>query len=102
MSDRLRAMFEHNTRPPYRWVIDKDHFGEGPKGTNLNAKGKEGPFGLDWSIDENMSRFSKWTDDQECVYEGRIFGDYDGFEPLDDYGTPNFGCTAIKLDGEWV
>jgi len=28
-------------------------------------------------------------------YKGRIIGDYTGFEPLEDYGTPNAGATDI-------
>lgn len=32
-----------------------------------------------------------------------LYGDdYQGFEPLDDYGTPNAGCVKMKLDGEWL
>ena len=91
----------------YRWVIDKDHYAEphAKEGTNLNAKGIEGPnskHDLSLTINDNMGRFSMYDDDDQCVYEGRIWGRYDGFEPLDDYGTPNFGCTKVKLDGEWL
>ena len=28
---------------------------------------------------------------------GKIWGDFDGFEPLDDFGEPNAGCTEIRL-----
>lgn len=35
-------------------------------------------------------------------YSGYIAGEYDGFEPLDEYGTPK-GCTNIEYerDGQW-
>ena len=41
-----------------------------------------------------------YDDDDNCYYEGMIYGDYYGFEPLDDYGMPNAGCTYIKINGE--
>jgi hypothetical protein len=37
-----------------------------------------------------------FDDDNILYYEGRILGNYRGFEPLDDYGMPNAGCTKIK------
>ena len=48
-------------------------------------------------------KFQMFDDDGELYYSGRIVGDYDGFEPLDDYGTPNAGCTDIKYfeNGKW-
>lgn len=79
----------------YRWIITKDRIGE-------NLKGISGPRHYDDSIVENMARFSLYDDDGQCYAEGVIYGDYDGFEPLDDYGMPALGCTAIKIDGEWL
>jgi hypothetical protein len=32
--------------------------------------------------------------------EGKITGDYSGFEPLDDFGMPNAICTSIWYDGK--
>jgi len=32
--------------------------------------------------------------------EGMLYGNYDGFEPLDDFGEWNWGCTYIKIGGE--
>lgn len=34
--------------------------------------------------------------DGEVYYRGKIAGEFDGFEPLDDFGMPNAGCTDIK------
>ena len=42
--------------------------------------------------------FNKLSDDDILYYTGYICGEYDGFEPLDDFGMPNAGCTSIKLD----
>lgn len=80
----------------YRWTITRDRL-EG-----AHYEGTEGPRNLDPTITNNPVRFSLWDDDGICYYEGMLYGDYDGFEPLDDFGTPFAGCTAIKIDGEWL
>ena len=80
----------------YRWTITKDHIENG------RAVGVEGPHDLDDSVNSNPARFSLYDDDDECYYEGMLYGDFEGFEPLDDYGTPNAGCVKMKLDGEWL
>jgi len=42
-------------------------------------------------------------DDDENLYgTGNILGDYEGFEPLDDYGTPSLGAVGIKYKGEYL
>jgi hypothetical protein len=84
----------------YRWKITKDHME--PDGSQYSAKGTEGPARLDPNVTDNPARFSMYDDDGVCYYEGMLYGDHDGFEPLDDFGTPNAGCTSIKVDGEWV
>ena len=58
----------------YRWTITRDRI-EGE--TEYSAKGKEGPRNLDPTITDNPVRFSM-------------------------YGTPYAGCSAIKIDGEWL
>ena len=38
------------------------------------------------------------------TYAWVLTGDYEGFEPLDDFGTPYAGCTEIRSqqpDGTW-
>jgi hypothetical protein len=52
------------------------------------------------SIDLDLGeRFRMKDDDGQVYYHGRIAGDYDGFEPLDDFGAPNAGCTSIEYRG---
>lgn len=80
----------------YRWKITKDHIG----GDKYSHAKVEGPRNLDESIIRNPTRFSMYDDDGICYYEGMLYGDFDGFEPLDDFGMPNAGCTAIKINGE--
>ena len=78
----------------YHWVITKDHI---EKGKNSNA-GTIGPrtATLDSESIVKAGAFFKIYDcDDILYYEGYITGDYDGFEPLDDFGTPNAGATDI-------
>ena len=47
--------------------------------------------------------FRMLDDDGEVYYEGLATPDTD-FEPLDDFGMPDSGCTEIQYknkDGEW-
>jgi len=61
-----------------------------------------GPHDADQTITANKAKFQMYDDDGICWYRGEIYGEYDGFEPLDDFGGPNDGCTAIKINGEWL
>jgi len=79
----------------YYWKITKVHLD-----CLKNEVGVNGPYGADDSINKNSARFSMYDDDDNCYYEGMIYGDYEGFEPLDDFGMPNAGCTYIKINGE--
>jgi hypothetical protein len=51
-------------------------------------------------------QFRMYDDDGILCYEGASNDSESeaGFDPLDDYGTPNFGCTEIRYlrEGEWV
>lgn len=80
----------------YGWVIDRDHI-------EMKAKSVMGPRNIAPKIEEqlkttkNGQKFQLFDDDGNLYYSGRIIGEYDGFEPLDDYGEPAAGCTEIKL-----
>ena len=65
--------------------------------------GTVGPRGADETITENKGSFRMKDDDGIVYYHGEIYGNYDGFEPLDDFGMPNAGCTSIvyNLGAEW-
>ena len=89
----------------YYWKITKDRITteeDIKEYGDKSAVGKCGPYGCDVSLKANPSRFSMYDDDDECYYEGMIYGDYDGLEPLDDFGMPNAGCTYIKINGKVV
>jgi len=80
----------------YFWKITRDHIEEN---TRLPISG---PSNGNPELRTNPARFSMWDDDGNCYYSGMIYGEYDGFEPLDDFGTPDSGCTAIKINGQWL
>jgi hypothetical protein len=106
---------------PYAWIIDKDHIG--------NTKGVIGPHNANdaalqmllSSLDQGRPfRMRLEGEDSVVAYEGRILWNPDideatwnagmglvewEFAPLDDYGTPNAGCTVIEYQNEieeWV
>lgn len=91
------------------WIITKDYLaGPGER----NEAGTNGPrdMGLDIDALEDFGApevdvFRMYDDDGELYYEGLIAGDYDGFEPLHDFGMPNAGATSIHYrnlqTGKW-
>ena len=88
----------------YTWIVTRDS----KLGDSSEAVGKIGPSGA-----KNRERFDKVIINGEhfrmgagpgiAQFSGYILGDYDGQEPLEDYGRAN-GCTTIEyeLDGQWV
>lgn len=74
----------------YNWTITRDYIGSGAE------TGLTGPFNKSRHT-ENETEFRMYDDDGELYYAGKIRGDFDGFEPLDDFGMPNAGCTEIRL-----
>ena len=80
----------------YRWIIERDSVTEG------EYDGTQGPSNLNPEINSNPAKFALYDDDGNKYAEGTIYGDYDGFEPLDDFGEGNWGCTGIKYDGQWL
>ncbi len=83
----------------YGWTITQDHLSD--KSDPLNRIGTTGPSDTAWTTkeileDKDKKRFVMYDDDDERYYTGYIVGDYSGFEPLDDFGAPDSGCTGIK------
>lgn len=106
ISEILQA--ERAKMAPYGWIITKDYIADA---VPVDKMGKEfvavqvvGPSRVS---DEIMARlkagegraFALYDDDNTLYYRGKIIGG-EGFEPLDDYGMPNAGCTTIKYNGE--
>jgi hypothetical protein len=91
----------------YYWTITKDHIDTDSEGTSSHSLRIRYTLGLGPPmvppvLGINPAHFSLYDDDGECYYEGMLYGDYTGFEPLDNFGTPNAGCTKVKLAGEWL
>lgn len=85
----------------YFWTIDKDHIEGTADGLSLGSGDRP-----ERSPDTTTpgEQFRMFDDDGELYYSGSIWGDYDGFEPLDDFGMPSAGCTGIQYQndkGEW-
>ena len=83
----------------YRWIITRDRFQE-EYPDHGGSVGTEGPLWAVASTKSNPVEFSLWDDDDNCMAEGMLYGNYDGFEPLDDFGAWNWGCTYVKIGGE--
>lgn len=93
------------------WIITKD------KITEHDEKGKYKTIPVkiigprDCKLTEKELKkgypFRMFDDDGNLYYSGFLVGDKDsedGFMPLDDYGTPNAGCSYIQYKndkGEW-
>lgn len=76
----------------YRWKITTDHI-------DSKAQGQEGgSFQIDQPVpSDNETDFQLLDADRVLYYSGKLYGDFDGFEPLDDFGMGYAGCTTVKL-----
>jgi hypothetical protein len=97
---------------PYAWQITYDHLDHrrddvsGPRNADekllagLAAAVKAGR--AKWQPADDVEWFRMRDGDGNLYYTGVLTGQPDpcgsegGFEPLDDYGTPNAGCTSIE------
>jgi hypothetical protein len=85
------------------WIITRDVLAEQNEGRFGNDTGTYGPAGITEVAYNKLQRgdghmFLMYDDDDELYYEGLLLGDptsFQGFSPLDDFGTPNAGCTRI-------
>jgi len=100
-----------NKKSSYGWVITKDFFFQQVEGTKSSV-GIMGPSNVSKDIIKRLNngegiKFRLYDDDGALYVEGLQItnGDEESeFAPLDDYGTPNLGCTELKqyIDGKWV
>jgi hypothetical protein len=101
----------------YAWVITQDNISSPPQ----TAVGIIGPSNVDPALGKkeirNHPKAQKFrlVDDDKEIYAYGFFVDLyagtdpyagpDGFEPLDDFGMPNWGATSIEYrnsEGEYV
>lgn len=89
------------------WIIDRDLIADLTRKApcNANAVGMMGPRGYAGDGSELNHRFRMLDDDGNVYYEGRndTQDDDNAFGPLEDFGTPNAGCTDIqyRVRGKW-
>jgi len=74
----------------YNWTITRDYIGNGAE------TGLTGPRNKSRHT-ANETEFRMYDDDGELYYTGKIWGDFNGFEQLDDYVMPSAGCNIIRL-----
>ena len=91
--------------PKYAWIITEDRcYTEDFDEPEDNAVGVTGPRGI---TDAMVARLQSgegitfYCGDEEVAtaVKGRILGNFFGFEPLDDFCQPNWGCTEIRYPG---
>lgn len=118
----------------YGWMVTYDHIADDTVAapSNSNAKGMQGPHDIAPDVvarleaaakargrkaavnaDPDIKWFRMYDDDGEVYYTGAFLalpgydGYEEGFEPLEDFGTPNAGAVRIDYltwdeDGEAV
>lgn len=91
----------------YGWVITRDVLFEKGYGWEMEYEWKDvvGTIGgqdTTFTKEEILKgvTFRLYDDDMNLYYEGKIVGEYSGFEPLDDFGMPDSGCTFIRYENE--
>ena len=78
------------------WIITKDLI-------DTDAVGVTGPRNVSETATAKLEagggfQFRMLDDDGEPYYHG-LSSEADTFDPLDDFGTPNAGCTDIQYSG---
>jgi hypothetical protein len=104
--EMIRLELKRRSKIPPQWAITKDCIADlsAKPGTNSNAIGLIGPGTATLTYAEILKnpdghKFRMRDDDDVVYYEGIFIGDHtseDAFLPLDDFGTPNAGCTLIE------
>ncbi|HEY9764538.1 MAG TPA: hypothetical protein V6D07_18570 [Trichocoleus sp.] len=82
---------------PYWWVVTKVDDKE-----DMPHIGLIGPRNAQVGQREDRAFWEVFDDDNNRMASGYIFGNYSGFEPLDDWARGEFGCTSIKINGKML
>ena len=88
----------------YTWVITRDNI----LGDSSDAVGRIGPRGATDRVRFDIviqrgAHFRLLNAAGRAEFSGYILGDFEGDEPLEDYGREN-GCVAIEYEraDEWI
>lgn len=106
MSEYLRqyvkAMGLDGPERDYAWTITADYL-DGPESSDIGIEGPshatEATLAAARKGGKGTATFYLYDDDGERYYAGRIAGDFDGPEPLDDFGEGWAGCTEVRYPG---
>ena len=84
------------------WHITKDWADDGDAIGQWNARLRPENDNIEYCKKLCTEKFRMYDDDGELYYEG-YSNDSSSFQPLDDFGMPNAGCTEIKYyeNGKW-
>lgn len=92
--------------PPGRWIITRDYIHK-PDPNYPDEKSAVGVASRYYEDGEDLPhKFRMLDDDGHVYYHGKCSScdDEHAFAPLEDFGTPNAGCTEIQYKnakGEW-
>lgn len=81
----------------YGWIVMQDHLEDevvsiiGPSNISDELKA---------ALNTSKDTFKMYDDDGILYFSGKIVGDFDGMEPLLDFGMPDSGCTSIKINNK--
>jgi len=81
------------------WYISKDEIDDG----TAVGQWQGDEYTLEECKENCSIAFRMLDDDREIYYHGKS-SDSSSFDPLDNFGTPNAGCTEIQYyeSGKWV
>lgn len=82
-----------------KWRIAKSYIERGQVGAGVPVviTGPRGCPDDDQDARFSWTRFRLYDDDGILYYEGEMNEHCDGFDPLDEFGMPNAGCTEVRV-----
>jgi len=96
MAEQIEAAYKKAYPSKFRMIIEKEFFISQDHLENLNMEPQEIKElkRLGYTV-----HFKLYDDDEELYYSGYMKDndDVEGFEPLDDFATPDSGCTEIRI-----
>ena len=102
LSEKIEKM-ANKIASKYAWTFEEDEsYGDGT-GPFTTVDGPRGSTLTKEQIKRYGKQFRMLDDDKNIYGYGYITGEYDGFEPLDDYGEGGLGATEIQYmeNGRW-
>ena len=92
------AQVEDETK--YYWVCTRDRLAEAESTVKIRSHKGYHCGNATLAGTKPSAHWSVWDADGECYASGMIYGDFDGFEPQDDFFGPSMGTVSTKINGE--